>query len=641
MLDDITENQFQDAAIDLAKRSYYVFRLKPLSKDPAFLGWKDEATNDPAIVAELWKETPDCNIGIAHWKRGDAAIDLDVKAGKNGIETLIGLELAHGDLPAAPTVITASGGRHHIFRVAPGLRCSAGRVGIGIDVRAAGGYTVAPGSIVNGKAYRWADDCPREAPDMPPWLDSLARTPQRDALKAPEGGIAPDLPHNVDRARRYLASLVAAGDVAVSGEGGNNRTYRLGAALHDLGVSSEKAIELAEAWNEACDPPWSNDELATIIQNSFTYAENEFGCEALPENPMEKAFGKWLRKLIDRVNSQPNSIIDLPHGVKAMFAADETPLAIDWLWKGWFARGKLHLIAGAKGAGKSTICFDLMATITTGGRWPDGSQAEKGSVVIWSAEDDFNDTILPRFLAAGGDKSKLIRLESFDPALNTDALYPLAERVPDLKLMVVDPIVMAVAGDSHKNAETRRGLQPLVDFAEKFHVALIGITHFSKGTEGRNPVERVTGSLAFSALARIVLCAAADEDGKQRRLIRAASNIGKSGDGFAYTLEEAPVIEHMMMAQRVRWGEALHGQAFELVNGGARGQSEEARAAAFILEMLANGAVSAKDMKDAAEANSHSWITVKRAKAKMPRVKVVKHGGGGWWWGLAAGGADR
>ena len=80
-------------------------------------------------------------------------------------------------------------------------------------------------------------------------------------------------------------------------------------------------------------------------------------------------------------------------------------------------------------------------------------------------------------------------------------------------------------GDSHKNAETRRGLQPFVDMLSQRNIAGFGITHFTKGTQGRDPIERVTGSLAYGALARIAYAAAKseDEDGP-RRFVRIGSN---------------------------------------------------------------------------------------------------------------------
>ena len=139
-----------------------------------------------------------------------------------------------------------------------------------------------------------------------------------------------------------------------------------------------------------------------------------------------------------------------------------------------------------------------------------------------------------------------------------------------MRVIVVDPLVAAVSGDSHKNAEVRRGLQPLVDLARRRGCAVLGITHFSKGTTGRDPLERITGSLAFGALARIVLVAAkqdADGDRPARRvLLRAKSNNGPDGGGFAYDLRQEPLPDYPgIEASRAVWGGAIDGTAREVL----------------------------------------------------------------------------
>jgi putative DNA primase/helicase len=96
-----------------------------------------------------------------------------------------------------------------------------------------------------------------------------------------------------------------------------------------------------------------------------------------------------------------------PFGVSLIHAASIEPEAISWRWDGWIAEGKLHVLAGAPGTGKTTLAMALAATITTGGRWPDGTPAVVGDVVIWSGEDDPKDTLVPRLIACGGDKARV------------------------------------------------------------------------------------------------------------------------------------------------------------------------------------------------------------------------------------------
>lgn len=241
--------------------------------------------------------------------------------------------------------------------------------------------------------------------------------------------------------------------------------------------------------------------------------------------------------------------------VKITCAADIKPEPINWLWDGWLAQGKLHIFAGQAGTGKTTIAIALAATVSMGGRFPDGTRAPVGNVLIWSGEDNAKDTLIPRLLAAGADLSRVHfigdvhqgdEIRSFDPATDIRAMTHVAARIGDISLLIVDPIVNAVAGDSHKNGEVRRALQPLVDFGEKLGCAVLGISHFSKGTNGKEALERVSGSLAFGALARIVLATAKITDGATTKRIfcRAKSNIGLDHGGFEYDLNQKEIDGH-------------------------------------------------------------------------------------------------
>jgi MoxR-like ATPase len=94
-------------------------------------------------------------------------------------------------------------------------------------------------------------------------------------------------------------------------------------------------------------------------------------------------------------------------GVILVNGADLKPEPIRWLWDAWLARGKLHILAGAPGQGKTTIALAFAATVTSGGRWPDGARSAAGNVLVWSGEDDPADTLLPRLMAAGADPKRV------------------------------------------------------------------------------------------------------------------------------------------------------------------------------------------------------------------------------------------
>jgi putative DNA primase/helicase len=325
-----------------------------------------------------------------------------------------------------------------------------------------------------------------------------------------------------------------------------------------------------------------------------------------------------------------------------------TPEPVRWLWEGWLARGKLHLLAGAPGTGKTTIAVSIAATVSVGARWPDGTAGEAGDVLIWSGEDSVSDTLLPRLLVAGGDPRRVHFVDGvrengkgrpFDPATDMPALVAAARLLPNLKLIILDPVVAAVSGDSHKNTETRRGLQPVVDLAGQLDCCLLGITHLSKNTSGREPLERVAGSIAFGAVARVVLATVKPADTEEpRRLVRAKSNIGPDSGGFAYTLFGALVPGHDFSAQRVDWGAALEGSARELMAVEQMDTAGEAldEGEAFLTDFLRDGPVATREIKIAANANGHTWRTLERAKKSMGVVAVKGGFNAGWSWQLPA-----
>lgn len=336
--------------------------------------------------------------------------------------------------------------------------------------------------------------------------------------------------------------------------------------------------------------------------------------------------------------------------VSLQCAADITPEPIHWLWNGWLAKGKLHIFAGAAGTGKTTIAIALAATITIGGKFPDGSKCPIGSVLIWSGEDSPADTLVPRLMAAGADLSKVhfvgdttanYELRAFDPATDMQSLMIKAATIADLALLIIDPIVNAVAGDSHKNGEVRRALQPVVDFGEKLNCAVLGITHFSKGGQGKEPLERVTGSLAFGALARIVLATAKIVEGDTTRRIvcRAKSNIGIDDGGYEYELQQKEVKAGIFSSYAL-WGDAIEGSARELLaepdnrEMGENGNSALDDAKDFLRELLADGELAQKQIEADAKGASHSWRTVQRAKKELNIRSSKSKLDNRWYWRL-------
>jgi putative DNA primase/helicase len=283
-------------------------------------------------------------------------------------------------------------------------------------------------------------------------------------------------------------------------------------------------------------------------------------------------------------------------------------------------------------------------------------KAEVSNALIWTSEDDIADTIKPRLVQIGADLTRIKviakqRLKDglqrpFNPSTDMPSLVEAAKSIQGgVGFLMIDPIVAAIGTktDSHRNAETRCALQPVIDFAEATNCAVLGITHLTKGTAGRDPTERVTGSLAFGAIARVVMLAAKNqsdpETGPPRILTRAKSNIGLSGGGFGYDIVAAPLYEWPdITATRIAWHDPIEGTARELMaeaeaQEDAKKISKPEQAERFLKFALAKGERPQTEIEDEAKNEGISHWTLSRASTGV--VHKRKDGRSGkWFWSL-------
>ncbi|MCI5159309.1 MAG: hypothetical protein D3906_12920 [Candidatus Electrothrix sp. AUS1_2] len=224
-------------------------------------------------------------------------------------------------------------------------------------------------------------------------------------------------------------------------------------------------------------------------------------------------------------------------------AASITPREIKWLWNPVLAVGKFHLLAARGGSGKTSIACDLAARVTTGGLFP-MSETERfppGAVLFVTTEDDPEDTLLPRFLAAGGNLEKLSFLPSsahhLDLNARPDELETLVSSIPGLSLVVLDPVT-SMTGDAntHIDSNVKRLAGVLSGIAMNSGLAILGIIHFRKGdpkAQGQNLIDMVTGSAGWVNSARIALACSVDDKSGSGYFGVIKSNIGPKD----YTLE--------------------------------------------------------------------------------------------------------
>lgn len=338
------------------------------------------------------------------------------------------------------------------------------------------------------------------------------------------------------------------------------------------------------------------------------------------------------RQLATQSNGQPSL------GIRLSSVKREP---IEWLWRHRIPLGKLTLVDGDPGLGKSLMTLDLASRITRGDKLPDGSPGLKGGVVLLSAEDGLGDTIRPRLEAAGADLDRVLSLATIRKpdggdrvAAIPDDLQVIVNAVKEVGavLVVIDPLMAFLGRDTNSNRDhdVRRALAPVAIAADKFKFALLVVRHLNKATATANPLYRGGGSIAFIGAARAGMVVAEDPDDKDRRVVAPTkSNLGPRPTSLAFHIETADDVPHIV------WDGASEYLAETLlVQTSAEEHGQRAAAKQFLLEALRDGAVESDRLKSQAEAMDIKWRTVWRAKSQLGIVARKLGYQGSWTWEL-------
>jgi hypothetical protein len=316
---------------------------------------------------------------------------------------------------------------------------------------------------------------------------------------------------------------------------------------------------------------------------------------------------------------------------------DVRPEPVTWLWPGRLAAGKIALLVGDPGLGKSWITLDLAARISAGRAMPDGGPAvDVGNVVLLSAEDGLADTIRPRLDALGADVTRVRHLAGLRAGdrertvqLADTAAIECAIRETDARLLVIDPIAAYLGStDSHRDADVRGLMAPLAALAERTDVAILGIMHFAKSTQ-RPAIYRAVGSIAFAAAARIVLAVAGDPERDGRRILAPVkSNLAAPSAALAFALVDDRLVWEPDPVSNVDIDALLAGPALD--------RQERREAEAWLLDLLAGGPMRSREIHAAARAAGLAWRTLERAKHRLGvQADRVGYGATGqWYWRL-------
>jgi hypothetical protein len=329
---------------------------------------------------------------------------------------------------------------------------------------------------------------------------------------------------------------------------------------------------------------------------------------------------------------------------------------MDWLWQGHILRGSQELLTGIPGGGKSQIHCAFVSYVTTGGAWPDGCNgAPAGNVIMLTAEDCLDQTIVPRLIAAGADRDRVFVLKKIKKD-NKERMFLLSEDLEELERMIVrignvllitiDPITayMGSGGkfDSHRATDVRGQLGPLADLAERMDVALSAITHPPKHATQRS-IDHFIGSQAYIAAARIGHLAIEEVDDDKVPTGRALfanvkNNVSRKMSTLAYRIIEKPLAGDLTTASIV-WEEIVDISADQAVAAAAPARKEHGQQSdviIFLVSLLANGPMEMKSIEDKAADHGFSRDQLHRAKRRIGIVAFKQMGmmKGPWFWAL-------
>lgn len=399
------------------------------------------------------------------------------------------------------------------------------------------------------------------------------------------------------------------------------------------------ADSLAEAWGEPvqwCLPPAGAKDL-----RGFYHEHGEAGGALL------RAHFDLFSHTVKPSDAPAQSSKPVVELVTRDFS-DIEPEEIRWLWPGVIPLGKVTMLAGNPGLGKSFLTCDLAARLSTGRIFPAGipNPNGPGRTLILNCEDDAADTIRVRLDHAGADVGMVTTIDGarvgeagqgFQIDTHLDLLERYIENRPDTRLIVIDPVT-AFCGDANadKNHEVRSLLRPLGELAMRTGVAVVIVSHFNKAG-GSAAAYRTMGSLGWTAAVRMAWGFAADREDEDRRIMfQLKANIAPNSGGFAYRVAEDA---EGRVALEWETGRVVGATADELLQAPGDGEaSAQDEAEVFLRTELAGGPVEAKVIQKLARDAGIAEKTLRRAKAKL-HIDSKRHGfgpGAPWKWSLPA-----
>lgn len=307
---------------------------------------------------------------------------------------------------------------------------------------------------------------------------------------------------------------------------------------------------------------------------------------------------------------------------------------INWLWYPFIPRGKVTILQGDPGEGKSTFMLTLAAYLTRGEALPFtdcGEPPDPITVLYQSTEDDYDDTIVPRFIKAGGIRDRLAFIDESEYPLTFDDDRILEGiKQTGAKLLVLDPLASYI-GDCSLNAsnEVRQKFNALINAARETDCAIVVVNHMNK-MPGLKAIYRTPGSIDVAGAVRSILLLARDPDEEDKRyLVQTKMNLASKGDALEFRIEDGG-IKFTGITDKTA-DEILRKQDF--VSGIGRPDVKLQEAKEVIEELLAAGAaVPAEDCEAVLKKNGIRRSTAQTAKRELgiESVRIQDR----WYWKL-------
>lgn len=393
------------------------------------------------------------------------------------------------------------------------------------------------------------------------------------------------------------------------------------------------------SWAEALEAERLRAHLQELERSTWTLSEGEVNQRDRARRRMEA---------LDFKRAEGAAALDRLLLGQCVADVERTP--IKWVWRGCLALGKMTMLDGDPGLGKSTIYCDLAARFSAGSAWPDGQlNEERGSVVIVTTEDGIGDTIRPRLEEAGADLKRIRVIQTIperDGRLRVpkiprdlDAIFNTCAAI-GARLLIIDPLTAHLGSgtDSYKDQDVRSALAPLAEAAERFDVAVLVVRHLNKSGGGK-AIYRGGGSIGIIGAARIGLMVGKDPDdlpgdGENPRCVLAPvkNNLGRPAASLAFRIVPSPNDPEVGMT---RWEGASSLSANDLCRPergvGTRSKLEEA--ISFLEAQLAAGPRLSTELETEAIAHGISKSTLKQARRALG-VTASREGysGDGRWW---------